>query len=155
MRPPATQHLHATSTRGGPSAQFRLVGAVARPATYDLAALQALPAASVTVGEHTYTGVRLWDLLDAAGLAPGAGSRREILASYVVATGSDGYRVIVALAEIAPDFGNQPDLVAYAIDGAPLTSGGFARLVVPNDRKGGRHVSNLVSLEVLVAPATR
>ena len=39
------------------------------------------------------------------------------------------------------------------VDGAdePLGSNGFARVVVPGDSRGGRYVSNLVSLEVIDA----
>ncbi|GAB3105155.1 hypothetical protein GCM10027081_36570 [Cupriavidus yeoncheonensis] len=141
----------ATGTGGGPSQQLHVGGMVSRPTTHDLASLQALPAMTRTVGSHTYTGVNLWALLNAAGIArPPAG--HGILDMYVVATGSDGYRVVIALAEISPDFGNQPDLVAYALDGAPLTASGFARLVVPNDNRAGRHVSSVVALEVVAAP---
>lgn len=141
----------STATGGGPSTQFRVTGMVSRPATYDLATLRGLPARTQTVGTNTYTGVSLWDLLNAAGIVrPAAG--QGILDTYVVATGSDGYRVVIALAEIAPDFGNQPDMVAYALNGAPLTASGFARLVVPNDSRAGRHVSNLIALEVMTVP---
>jgi uncharacterized protein with beta-barrel porin domain len=68
-----------------------------------------------------------------------------------VATGSDGYQAIVSLGEIDPAFGNQPDLIAYLMNGTSLGTNGFARLVVPNDSKQGRWVSNLVNLEVFDA----
>ncbi len=137
----------ATGTGGGPSTQLRVGGMVSRPGTYDLATLRALPVVTRTVGSSTYTGVSLWELLNAAGMArPSAG--HGVLDMYVVATGSDGYRVVIAIAEIAPEFGNQPDLIAYALNGAPLDASGFARLVVPNDSRAGRYVSNLIALEV-------
>lgn len=140
---------------GAPSTRIAVSGAVRQPGSFDLAALKALPAVTRTVGAHTYTGASLWDLLDArAGLAPGA-AKNGMLAMYVVATGSDGYKALVALGEIAPGFGNQPDLIAYEMDGAPLGAGGFARLVIPGDGKPGRHVSRLVSLEVFAAPPAR
>ncbi|SAK80806.1 Oxidoreductase molybdopterin binding domain protein [Caballeronia hypogeia] len=142
----------ATASGGGVTAQFQLSGALAHPATYDLAALQALPAVTRTVGTSTYTGVSLWSLLDAAGIQTNAANKNDLLGFYLVATGSDGYRTVVSLAELSPDFGNQPDMVAYAMNGAPLTSTGFARLVIPNDGKAGRYVSNLVALEVVSAP---
>ncbi|MGO4811528.1 hypothetical protein AB4156_18350 [Cupriavidus sp. 2MCAB6] len=78
-----------------------------------------------------------------------------MLAMYVVATGSDGYKTPISLGEIEPGFGNQPVMIAYAMDGAPLTASGFARLAVPNDGKAGRYVSRLISLEVFAAPAAR
>ncbi|MCY1288921.1 hypothetical protein D9M70_379860 [compost metagenome] len=141
----------AAATGGGPSTQFQLRGAVTRPATFDLAALQALPAVTRTVGANTYTGVSLWDLINAAGIQTAAAVKNDLLGFYLVATGSDGYRAVISLAEISPDFGNQPDIVAYAMNGAPLTANGFARLVIPNDTKAGRYVSNLVALDVVSA----
>jgi len=60
--------------------------------------------------------------------------------------------------EIAPSFGNQPVLVAYADTAGqlgPSGADGFARMVVPGDQAGGRYVSNLVSLQVEgLPPAT-
>lgn len=141
----AAINLPATQPR------LQLSGAVARPASFDLAALRALPAVTRTVGTNTYMGVSLWDLVSAAGVLVNPAVRNDLLGFYLVATGSDGYRTVISLAEISPGFGNQPDIVAYAMNGAPLTTNGFARLVVPNDMKAGRNVSNLVSLEVLSA----
>lgn len=140
-----------TGVGGGVSTQFQLSGAVARPATFDVTALQALTPVTRTVGANTYTGVGLWDLVNAAGISTNAAVKNDLLGFYVVATGSDGYRTVISLAEISPDFGNQPDMVAYAMNGAPLTTNGFARLVIPNDGKAGRYVSNLISLEVVAA----
>ncbi len=37
------------------------------------------------------------------------------------------------------------------MNGTPLTTNGLARLVIPNDGKAGRYVSNLISLEVVSA----
>jgi DMSO/TMAO reductase YedYZ molybdopterin-dependent catalytic subunit len=141
-----------TASGGGTSTQFQLSGAVTNPATFNLASLQALPAVTRTVGTSTYTGVSLWDLLNAAGIQVNSGVKNDLLGFYLIATGTDGYRVILSLAELSPDFGNQPDIVAYAQDGAPLTTTGFARLVIPNDGKAGRYVSNLIALEVISAP---
>ncbi|HMN84047.1 MAG TPA: hypothetical protein PKA20_29540 [Burkholderiaceae bacterium] len=77
--------------------------------------------------------------------------RNDTLGMYVVATGSDGYKAVVSVAEIDPGFGNQPDLIAYSINGAPVGANGFARLVVPNDVRAGRWVSNLIGLEIFRA----
>jgi DMSO/TMAO reductase YedYZ molybdopterin-dependent catalytic subunit len=144
-----------TGTGGGPSDHFGVDGAVAHGKTFDLAALKALPAVTETVGGVTYTGVSLWDLLDAqAGIVTDPAVKNDILDKYVVATGSDGYKTLISMGEIDPDFGNQPDIVAYAADGQPLGANGFARLVVPGDAKAGRWVSNLVDLQVFSAAST-
>ncbi|WP_235012123.1 molybdopterin-binding protein [Caballeronia catudaia] len=142
----------ATATGGGVTTQFQLSGAIAHPATYDLAALQALPAVTRTIGANTYTGVSLWDLINASGIQTSATVKNDLLGFYLVATGSDGYRTVISLGELSPDFGNQPDIVAYSMNGAPLPGTGFARLVIPNDGKAGGYVSNLVALEVVSAP---
>lgn len=142
----------ATGTGGGPSTRFSVTGAVAQTSVFDLSALRALPAVQQTMGGTTYTGVPLWSLLDGkVGLAPDPAVKNDVLGMYVVATGSDAYQALFSLGELDPGFGNQPTLVAYEADGAPLSDNGFARLVVPNDVRGGRAVSNLVSLEVFRA----
>jgi len=120
--------------------------------SFDLAALQALPGRTVTVGTDVFNGVSFWDLLNTTvGLKTDASVKNDVLGMYVVATGSDGYRSVFSLGELDPLFGNQPDLIAFGMDGSGLGSDGFARLVVPGDGKHGRYVSNLVSLEVFHA----
>jgi len=75
--------------------------------------------------------------------------QNDSLRKYLVATGSDGYQVVVALSEIDPQLGNQPDLIAFAFNGGSLGQDGLTRLVAPGDIFGGRYVSNLATLEVL------
>jgi hypothetical protein len=70
---------------------------------------------------------------------------------YLVATGTDGYKATFSMGELNSAFGNQPDIIAYSMNGDDLTSTGFARLVAPNDVKAGRWVSNLASIEVFHA----
>jgi hypothetical protein len=104
----------------------------------------------------TYTGVSLWTLIQDAGLLTDPSIKNDLLSFFVVATGSDGYRAIISLGEIAPNFGNQPDLVAYKDTSGQLGPGGSdgaLRLIVPGDVAGGRYVSNLVSLQVVDATA--
>jgi DMSO/TMAO reductase YedYZ molybdopterin-dependent catalytic subunit len=149
-----------TATAAGPSTQLTLGGAVNSPATYDYAGLKALPAITQTVTfqagstpqTHTYTGADLWGLVNSAGIQTNPNIKNDINNKYLIATGSDGYKVAYALGELNPSFGNKGSIVAYdeTINGttAPLGSDGFARTTAPNDVKGGRYVSNLVSLGV-------
>ncbi len=133
-------------------------GAVNKPMTVDLAALQALPATQQTMNGTVYTGVSLWALLSqsAGGIKTGGASgKNPTIAMYIVATGSDGYRAVLSLAEIDPNFGNKAALVAYSVDGKPLDRSGMARLVVPGDVKAARSVSNLSAIEVVALPAAR
>jgi len=144
---------------GGTTTQFSLTG-VDNPATYNRAALVALPATTIpsvtfiagggTTTLTNVTGVELWTLLSLAGIADS-----DVLRSYLVATGSDGYEVLFALGELDPDLGGRLTLVAYDANGAPLGSTGFARIVIggnPGDLRGGRFVSNIASLEVAAIP---
>lgn len=142
----------AAGQGGGVSSAFSVSGAVTASRSFDLQALQALPSITRVVNGVSYTGVSFWDLLNSTvGIALDPTVKNDVLGKYVVATGSDGYQVVFSLGELNPGFGNQPDLIAYAANGQSLGSNGFARLIVPNDVKAGRWVSNLVSLEVLSA----
>ena len=149
-----------TSMGGGETSEFSLSGAVKTPGTYNLASLQALPATTENVTYlsgsttvmTTFTGVSIWTLLTDAGIVTNPAIKNDILNYYLQATGSDGYSAIFSLGEFDPMFGGsltRPDLIAYDEVGNPfLGSDGFARVVVPGDFRGGRYVSNLVSLEV-------
>ncbi len=139
----------------GPAANstaLAITGRVARPSTLDIAALRAMPQATVALdqaGEHgerhaTYTGVLVWTLLDAAGLVDEPG-RKTFLRHTVLARGQDGYAVALAIGELDPRFEGKQVLVALAEDDHPLPS---LRLVLPGDRRGGRSVHDLAGLEV-------
>ncbi len=148
-----------------PSASFMVSGDVNVPGmAWDLNALKGLASVTETFGGHTYTGVSLWSFLNAAsvGLATNSAIKNDLLDMYVVAVGADGYRASFSMGELSPDFGNSltpddshplQDLIAYQVDGQDLTTSGFARIVVPNDVKQGRWVSNLVGLEIYHAAA--
>ncbi|MFH0130328.1 hypothetical protein ACGLHS_08955 [Variovorax sp. VaC1] len=143
----------AATANEGSSPRFTVSGAVAKRATFDIAALQALPATTQTVSSNSYTGVSLWTLLNdsTVGLKPDTGVRNPLLSMYVVLVGSDGYRAVVSLAEIAPESGNRTALVAYSLNGAPLGRNGMARLVMAGDVKPGRSVARLAAIEVFAA----
>ena len=154
-RAQAPDAAHMDMAPAGPRADsttLAIAGRVARPSTLDIAALQAMPAASVTLdtsgehGEHhaTYTGVLLWTLLAAAGPIDEPG-RKTFLQHTILARGQDGYAVALAIGELDPTFEGKQALVAYAEDDHPLPS---LRLVMPGDRRGGRSVHDLAGLEV-------
>ena len=157
-------HLHAQTAAY--SAQFRLAGQVQNRRTLTLDDLRQFPTAQANVTfsagntprvSAAYTGVLLWDLLVQAKVVTDPAVKNDLFRHYVVATGSDGYQTVLSLGEISPDFGGQQVVVAYAQNGQLLdaASGGFARLIVPGDKAGGRNVSNLVSLKVyLGGPST-
>jgi hypothetical protein len=104
---------------------------------------------SHTNANETYSGVRLADLFSKMGAPLGNELRGEALANYIVASGADGYKVVLALGEVDPAFHPGEVIVADAMDGKPLDahSGPF-KLVVTEDRRPARSVRNLVSLEL-------
>jgi len=97
---------------------------------------------------QSFTGTLLWDLLQSVGIVVDPNVKNDILRKVVIVTGSDGYETAFGAGEIAPNFGGAQIMVAYAVDGQPLGKDGFARIVAPGDKAGGRFVSNIVKIEV-------
>lgn len=150
-----------------PAPSVQLGGAIDRPAAFTEAELAARAPITQTVDfssgsgaqMHTYTGAGLWPLLNDAGIQVDGARKNDVLSRYLLATGADGYKVVFALGELSPDFGNKPSVVAYAETTAGTsarlgTTDGPFRVTAPGDVKGGRYVSNLVRLDVVAAPAT-
>ncbi|RTQ34535.1 molybdopterin-binding oxidoreductase [Variovorax gossypii] len=148
MAAPAT----AAGAGGGTSTSFAVSGKVGTSMSFDATALKGLtPAPDLTIGANVYHGVSLWTLLSGLGLP--TTPKNATLGMYAVVTGSDGYRATLSLGEIDPNFGGKAAMVAYQMNGADLTTTGFARLVVPGEVKQGRSVSNLIAIEVFSALA--
>ncbi len=120
-----------------------------------VADLKAMPRTTASVhNEHskadeTYTGVRLADLLAKMEAPLGHDLRGVALSGYIVATGSDGYVAVIALAEADPSFHSGEVIVADTMNGQPFDekSGPF-KLVVTEDKRPARWVRNLVSIEL-------
>lgn len=137
------------------STSFTVTGAVKQAMTFDLAALKALTPVTLLSGGNTYVGVSFWDLLTTTvGLTNDPNVKNSVNQMVVVATGTDNYSQTFSLGELNPAFGNQPDLIAYSLNGSPITADGFARVIVPNDGRAGRWVSNLASLQVINTAVT-
>lgn len=155
---------------GGFSEKFRLGGEVNNPTTLNLSHLQSLPTTAVTVSfqtktglkTETYYGVSLWELINSeqTGLKvgnSGLNPKNAFLRQYILVEATDCYGAVVSIGEIHPNFEAKKVLVAYAKkaeDGKVeyLTEEGFARLVVPGDRAGGRFVSNIRNIMIFSAP---
>jgi DMSO/TMAO reductase YedYZ molybdopterin-dependent catalytic subunit len=107
-------------------------GLVDRPFTIDLDGLRAMPAASLTFDIHcvtkwskfdtTWTGVRLRDLFDRAGVQPSA--------THLIEHAEFGYTTNVALGDATVENA----IVAYAYEGEPIEPihGGPVRIVIPH-----------------------
>lgn len=138
------------------STSLTLDGLVTTPRTFDLEQLKAEPATTATVFYSTsggpvtatFKGALLWTLLQEAGIKTDPAVRNENLRRSLLVTATDGYQALLSLGEISPNFGGEPAMLAYEQDGKPLASGGFARLIVPGDKAGGRNVSSVTRIEV-------
>lgn len=77
-----------------------------------------------------------------------AGERKDRLRFLIALLAADGHRVVLAWAEIDPEFGNGGVLLGLSRDGEPLDAEG-PQLVVPGDTCGARNVSRVVELRVV------
>jgi DMSO/TMAO reductase YedYZ molybdopterin-dependent catalytic subunit len=99
--------------------------------------------------QGAFTGVLVLDVLNSAKVSFDPRIKDDLLRFYISVTANDGYQSLLSWGEIAPDFGQQPVLIAYVVDGQSLEQ---LRLIVPGDRRGGRNVKAVVSLDVRHAP---
>jgi DMSO/TMAO reductase YedYZ molybdopterin-dependent catalytic subunit len=153
----AAGSCNQTTTSGGYSAQFQICGDVNTPTTFNLQNLQGMSPTTENVFYYTgqgpvqgeYTGVLLWDLLNNAGIKTNPNVKNDILRKVIEVVGTDGYTVRFSAGELDPAFGGQQVIVAYAQNGALLgQNSGFAQLVFPGDKAGGRYVYWIALIKV-------
>jgi hypothetical protein len=116
--------------------------------------LDKMPRATATLtadgNTTTYEGVLLYDILVKAGVPFGRAMTGKPMASYLIATGKDGYQVVFALAEMDPMFSGAKVIIADKADGAPLPGPQLPfRIVAPEDKMHARSIYSLVKLEVV------
>lgn len=154
----ALQALAQESTpSGSPEAitSFTVSGLIDSPATLTVADLATFAAESVDVTftaggnprDVSFTGTNLYAFLESFGLQIPDEPHNAMLGMVAKLTASDGYVTVISLGEIDPGFGAAPMLLAWEEDGEPLT---LPRLVVPGDIRGGRYVSDVISIEILL-----
>jgi hypothetical protein len=144
---------------GGVSTSFTVSGDVTNRAVFNLSSLQQFAPAQANVTyfaagsvvTESFTGLLLWDLLNnppVGGIVTNPNIKNDILHKVVVVTGTDCYQSVFGAGEFDPSFGGSQIMVAYATGGQSLGADGFARIVVPGDKQGGRFVSNIAKIEV-------
>ncbi len=147
---------HDTSRHAAPKpGRVLITGDVEKRLRLDASDLARLPQQVVTVTfmsgsgaqTRTFTGPLLLDVLNLAQPDFDPAIKGDKLRHYVVATASDGYQAVVAWGEFDPEFGAKKILLAITEDGVSLADAG-PRLVVPGDVRGGRYVSNTVSIRL-------
>ena len=144
--------LMSVSAAGAAEPSVAVSGLVTHPLHLTLADLNSFPASHVSATQVSgrgpvaldCTGAAVSALLDKAVLNLGKANNAK-LAHVLLVTADDGYAVALSLGEIDPDYGNATAIIATACSGKPLDA---PRLVMPNDKHGGRAVRGLVSIEV-------
>lgn len=140
------------------TADLRISGAVSTPLVLSVADLKKMPRKTLAVvnphdhKKETYEGVLLEEILRSAGVPQGEQLRGSSMATYVVAEGQDGYRVVFSLAELDSGIVESEVIVADTMDGAPLADKqGPFRLVAPREKRPARWVRMLKSITVVRA----
>jgi DMSO/TMAO reductase YedYZ molybdopterin-dependent catalytic subunit len=158
---PATDHAQAPATA---APALRLQPLAGNPIDLTASDLQRLPrqtlrvayptaAADHQTSQEELSGFPLRALLDRLGLPSGHDVHGDALRLYVVAEGADGYRAVLALAELDASFTDNIVLVADRRGGQPLSANeGPLRLIVPTDKRPARWVRQLVRIYVGKAP---
>jgi len=103
--------------------------------------------------EMQFEGVSVNDVLRLCGVKLGGGTMRgKRLAEYLVVEAKDNYKAVFSLTEFDPDFTDAVVLLADRADGKLLTEEyGPWYLIVPNEKKHGRWVREVVRLSVRTA----
>jgi len=138
--------------------ELRISGAVSTPLVLTVADLKKMSRKTLAVvnphdkKKETYEGVLLEEILRSAGVPQGEQLRGSSMATYVVAEGQDGYRVVFSLAELDSGILESEVIVADTMDGAPLADKqGPFRLVAPREKRPARWVRMLKSITVVRA----
>ena len=157
--PTADDEAPPVTCEGGYAPLFRLGGRVQSPKTFDLDVLSQEPLTTVQdffvagqgTDSGTFTGVLLWDLLQAAQVITNPAQRNDLFRKAVLITGSDCYETVYAMGELAPQLGGTHQvIVAFKRDDQLLgATEGMARIINPGDKAGARRVFNIVRIRVL------
>ncbi|NUQ96847.1 MAG: molybdopterin-dependent oxidoreductase [Streptomyces sp.] len=151
-----SQTLAAARTAARPAAELVLTGDLDRPARLTVPDLLAWPQHRAEVAfecatsggrQHTFTGPLLHDVLKDAGPVFDPARRKDRLRFLIAVHGTDGHQALLSWAEIDPDFGRAPVLLAATLDDTPLDRAG-AQLVLPQDRCGARYISGIDAIRV-------
>jgi len=130
-----------------------IAGDVSKPMTLTAADLKAMPRTTVSLmdqgREVKYGGVLVAEILVRAGAPLGRDLSGPAVATYVLASGKDGYAALFSLGELDPGMTSSDIIVADTIDGQPLFEyQGPFRVVAPHDKRGARGFRMLQRHEV-------
>ncbi|MDQ0463653.1 hypothetical protein QO010_001424 [Caulobacter ginsengisoli] len=131
-----------------------LNGKVTSFTTADLADLPRATASLRSGDKATaYEGALLSAVLKEAGVPSGPRLHGKPVASVVVITAADGYRVVLSLAEADASFRDGAIILAdRKADGPLAADDGPLRLVIDADKRPERSIRQVVSIKVVPAP---
>lgn len=144
----------ATAQTPSTTVVLKISGEVERPLNLTMADLSKLSRRTVRAKDHDgketeFSGVRLSDVLQLAGVKFGEEMRGKNLSLYLLAEAADNYRAVYALPELDAAFTDKMILLADQRDGKPLSEKeGPLRIVVPDEKRQGRWVRQVVSLVI-------
>jgi len=149
-------HTHATPA----SDAIELSGDLERPSVVSLEVLRGLEQLEVPTAlarshggvmrpPRSFTGPRVWDLLDTAGIVVNPEIHEHILSKIVIAHSVDGYAVVIAAGELEPRFQDASIVAGISEAGRPLgPDDGNIRLTVGPDKGIARNLKALSGLEI-------
>ena len=141
-------------TASQPNAVLTVGGEVATPLKLTAADLAKLPRHTLHAKAHdgkdaTFEGIELGDVLKLAGVKFGEQLRGKDLALFLIVGASDGYHAVFALPELDHAFTDRLIILADRRDGKPLAEKeGPLRIVVPDEKREGRWVRQVVTLTI-------
>lgn len=100
--------------------------------------------AAIEHADREWTGPLLWNVLVDAGVVDPAKPADAVhLAVRVI--GADGWTAAFGLAELSPEFAGKSIQLADKMNGTALPT---LRLIVPNEKRGGRSVRDVVRIDL-------
>lgn len=102
--------------------------------------------------EIVFEGVDVREILPLAGIKFDKETERLNLTRFLIVEAADNYRVVFAFAELDAAFTDKIILLAEKSDGKPLAEKyGRWQIIVPDEKKRGRWVRQVVGLKVKAA----
>jgi hypothetical protein len=79
-------------------------------------------------------------------------SRESAWLPCLLASGADGFQVVIALPELDPSFTDKQVVLAFLQEGKPLSaSDGPFRIVIPDEKRMSRWVKQVATLKIVDA----
>mgnify|MGYP003390352544 CR=1 FL=1 len=136
-----------------PALSVEVAGKKTKFGIADLAKLKRL---TINTKDHgidaSFEGVAMADILTLAGVEFGEKLRGKRMNEYVIVEAADNYRAVYALAEFDPSFTDNVIILADKRDGKALPEKAANwQIIVPNEKRGGRWVRQVISIKVIAA----